>query len=63
MITDRLCSVRFRRSQETKNVLDYIHGGEDADVLGAWDFITAHAGKELMDTLISKYKRGKYLQG
>jgi hypothetical protein len=67
MISDLCSSVRYRRRQETKNVLEYIHGGEVAAVLGAvlgaWDFVTAHADKDLMDSLISKYKRVKYLQG
>ena len=62
MINDRTSSVRYRRRTETKNVLEYIHGGEEAAVLGAWDFIASIANKELMDTLVSKYKKGKYLQ-
>ena len=43
--------------------LEYIHGGEEASLLGAWDLIAANAQKELMDNLIGKYKRGKYLEG
>jgi hypothetical protein len=39
MISDCCSSVRHRRRQETKNVLEYIHGGKDAAVLGAWDFV------------------------
>lgn len=62
MIADRSSSVRFRRREETKNVLEYIHGGEEAAVLGAWDFFVTCGGQELLDSLISKYKRGKYLQ-
>ena len=61
-ITSRTSSLRYRRRQETKNVLEYNHGGEESSLLGAWDFIAANAPKELMDSLISKYKRGKHIE-
>ena len=61
-ITSRTSSLCYRRRQEAKNVLEYIHGGE-ASLLGAWDLIAANAPKELMDNLIEKYKQGKYLEG
>ena len=60
-ITDSQSSVRYRRRQETKDVLEYIHGGKGA-IFGAWDFATANASKDTMDTLLAKYKRGKYLE-
>ena len=63
MITDIKNSTRYRRRQETKNILEYIHGGEEAAVLGAWDVVASYASKETMDQLIGSYKRGKYLQG
>jgi len=44
-------------------MLQYIHGGEEGAILGAWDLIGAYATKETMDKLIACYKRGKYLQG
>ena len=44
-------------------MLEYIHGGEEGALLGAWDVLAANAKKETMDTLIGKYKRGKYIQG
>ena len=62
-ITSRTSSLRFRRRKETKNVLEYIHGGEEGSLIGAWDYLAANAPKELMDDLIGKYKRGKYLEG
>ena len=40
-------------------MLEYIHGGEDGAIFGAW----AYALNETMDKLIASYKRGKYLQG
>jgi hypothetical protein len=43
--------------------LEYIHGGEEGSLIGAWDYLAANAPKELMDDLISEYKRGKYLEG
>ena len=38
MITNGNSSTRFRRREETKSVLRYIHGGEDGATFGAWDF-------------------------
>ena len=63
MIVDIKSSTRYRRRQETKDVLEYIHGGEEGAIFGAWDLIAAYASKEIMDKLIASYKRGKYLQG
>ena len=63
MITDGNSSTRFRRREETKNVLQYIHGGEKGATFGAWDFLSANASKATMEELIGKYKRGKYIEG
>ena len=63
MINNRTSTTRFRRKLETKNILQFIHGGEEGSLYGAWDYLRSHASSELMDKLISGYKRGKYLQG
>ena len=44
-------------------MLEYIHGGDEGALFGAWDFFASFASKEIIDKLISSYKRGKYLQG
>ena len=61
-ISSTLSSTRYRRRQESNNVLEYIHGGEEGAVLGAWDVVSSGASPELMKTLIGNYKRGKFLQ-
>ena len=63
MISDVKSSTRYRRRQESKDMLEYIHGGEEGAIFGAWDLIAAYATNERMDKLIASYKRGKYLQG
>ena len=63
MINDHASSTRYKRRQETDEVLTYIHGGRNGAILGAWDFVSAHISQSLLDKLISSYKRGKYLQG
>ena len=55
-ITCHTSSLRFSRRKETKNVLEYIHGGEEGSLIGAWDYLAANAPKELMDDLIGKYR-------
>jgi len=56
-------SMRYRRRNETKDILEFIHGGLDGAIYGAWDFIASVVSSSVLDKLISTYKRGKYLQG
>lgn len=63
MISDVKSSAWYRRRQENKDILEYIHGGEEGAILGAWHLIAAYATKETIHKLIASYKRGKYLQG
>lgn len=55
--------IRYRRRQETKNILEFIHGGGSGSVYGAWDYISSAADKDMFNKLIFGFKRGKYLQG
>jgi hypothetical protein len=63
MINNAFNSTRYRRRKESADILNYLHGGEEAAILGAWDFIAAYASKDIMDKLIGSYKRRKYLEG
>ena len=63
MINDYKSSTRYRRREETKNVLDFIHGGAEPSLYGAWDYLVANASDEIMSKLMSNYKRGRFLQG
>ena len=63
MISDVKSSTRYRRRQKSNDMLEYIHGGEEGAIFGAWDLIAAYATNETMDKLIASYKKGKYLQG
>lgn len=63
MIYDGSNSTRFQRRKESADILNYIHGGKEAAILGAWDFIESNASKDVMDKLIGSYKRGEYLEG
>ena len=63
VIYDGSNSTRYRRRKESADILNYIHGGEEAAILGAWDFVASTAPKDIMDKLIGSYKRGKYLEG
>lgn len=56
-------SMRYRRRDETKNILVYIHGSFEGSLYGAWDYLSAHASYDLVCKLISSYKRGKFIQG
>lgn len=53
--------VHYRRRGETKNVQEFIHGGENGALLGAWDFVSGEAPKAMMENLIGNYRRGKHV--
>ncbi|RMX46918.1 hypothetical protein pdam_00014520 [Pocillopora damicornis] len=55
-------NTKFRRRQETKNVLEFIHRGKEGSIYGAWDDISSAADNQTMDKLICGHKRGKYLR-
>ena len=39
MINVNSNSTRYQRLKETKNILEFIHGGIDGAIWGAWDFL------------------------
>ena len=62
-ITNGKSVTRYRSREETRNVIVFIHGGEDRTLFCAWDFLSTNTPKETMKNLIGKYKRGKYMEG
>ena len=62
MINDSSNSTRYKRRTESKHILEYIHGGEEGAVYGAWDILVRYASKELMEKFIISYKRGKFIE-
>ena len=63
MINDYKSSTRYRRREETKSILEFIHGGSEPSLYGAWDFLASSASGEIMTKLMSNYKRGRFIQG
>ena len=61
-IANAKSATQYCRREETKNVLEYIHGEESGAVFGAWDFLAASAPRATMEELIGKYKRGTYVE-
>ena len=62
MINSSTSSTRYRRKEETKNILEYIHGGKESSLYGAWDYLKSHASTTLIEKLIVSYKRGKFIE-
>ena len=54
MISDRTNSTRYHRRQETKDVLEYIHGSEIGAIYGAWDIIAKYASDEIIKKLTNR---------
>ena len=63
MVTNVNSSTRYRRRHETKNFLEFIHGGKEGALYGTWDYVSFSSDNQTMDKLISGFKLGKYLQG
>lgn len=63
MINDYKSSTRYRRREETKRILEFIHGGSEPSLYGAWDFLASNASEEIMTKLMSSYKRGRLIKG
>ena len=61
MIMDTKSSQRYLRQSETKELLEFIHGGEVGAVYGAWDFISRYSSKDLMESFVLKHKRGRFI--
>ena len=55
-------STRYKRREETRNQLEYIHGGKEGAIYGAWDFLCASASNDLIERLIVSFRRGNFIQ-
>ena len=55
-------SLRYKRLNETKNMLEYIHGGPEGALYGALDFIKRYAKEDLIEKFILDLKRGKFIE-
>ena len=62
MINDSSSSARYRRREESKNILEYIHGGKEGSIFGAWDYLVSVSSVKQMEEFILGYKRGKFLE-
>lgn len=63
MINDYKLSIRYRRREETKSILEFIYGGFELFLYGVWDFLVFSASEEIMIKLMSNYKRGRFIEG
>ena len=45
-LNDSSNSTRYSRQNESRNVLEYIHGGINGAIFGAWDFVCRYASNE-----------------
>ena len=56
MVNDSSCSTRYVRRNETKDVLEYIHGGADGAVFGSFDFLKNIWRNFFKKTCIKKWR-------
>jgi len=62
MIGNVASSTHYRRRNETKNILQYIHGGSTGAIFGAWDFLIQATTYEQLEDLLLKFKKGKFIE-
>ena len=62
MIPENSSSTHYQRRSETKNILQFIHGGVEASLYGAWDYFKSNASSELIEELFFSFKVGKFLE-
>ena len=56
-------TTRYRRRKETKDLLEFVHGGESGAVYGAWDYLSKSCDEDMLEWFLINYKRGKSLEG
>ena len=62
MICDTSNSTRYNRQNDTRSMLEYVHGGREGAIFGAWDFIQRFASSEQLEKLIINYERGNFIE-
>ena len=62
MINDVSSSTRYRRRKESKDMLEYIHGGEKGALNGAWDFLTSSISYQQLKKLLIEFKKGRFIE-
>ena len=58
----QIAHIIYNRRIETKNILEYIHGGLSGALCGAWDFILGYGDETLIEKFIASYRRGKFIE-
>lgn len=62
LIQDSSNSTRYNGQHQTKQMLEFIHGGETGALYGAWDFLCRYAKHAMMEELLLSYRRGKFVE-
>ena len=55
-------TTRYNRCIETKDMLEYIHGGSDGAIFGAWEYFSKNASKEQLENHMLEYKKGNFMK-
>ena len=61
-INDSSNSTTYSRQNETRNVLEYIHGGINGAIFGAWDSVCRYASNEIIEKFMLSHKHGKFVE-
>ena len=62
MISNTSSSTRYRRREETKMLLEYVHGGEKGAINGAWDFLSSSLTFKELENFLKTLKRGRFIE-
>ena len=45
-----------------KKMMEYIDGGSDGAIFGAWEFLIKNASAETIEKFLFDYKKGKFIE-
>ena len=55
-------STKYVRREETREALEFIHGGKEGSINGAWDFLTANVNNKELEDMVLSFKQGRLVE-
>ena len=63
MVLDPNSSTKYRRRCESKEMMEFLHGGQEGALFGAWDLLLSIGSSSQIEQLFCNLKKGKFLEG
>ena len=63
MVLDTNSSTKYRRRCVSKEVMEFIHGGQEGAMFGAWDLLLSIGSSSQIEQLICNLKKANFYRG